>query len=118
MNAKQGMRVALLAATAMLAAASQGAAADEKQLAYGRHLSQECTSCHSRDGLDKGIPSITGLDVEYFTSTMRFYQNGSRTNPAMVSVAQSLDDDQLKALAAFFTSLPTQKAAAPALQKK
>lgn len=88
--------------------------ADPKLLAYGQHLSQECTTCHRKDGSEgRGIPSIIGLEVDYFVTTMKFYQSGARDNPAMVSVAKTLDEDALKALAIYFGSLkPAPKAAA------
>ena len=81
-------------------------ASDPKLLAYGRHLSSECSSCHRSDGADNGIPSITGWDSETFVATLNFYRDGARLNPAMVSVAQSLDDQQMQALAAYYSSLP------------
>ena len=81
-------------------------ASDAKLLSYGRHLSGECSACHRIDGSDNGIPSITGWDPEMFAVTLEFYRNGDRPNPAMVSVAQSLDEHQIKALAAFYGSLP------------
>ncbi len=89
-------------------------ASDAKKVAYGRHLSGECSACHRVDGTDNGIPSITGWDPEEFVHTLDFYRNGERNNPAMVSVAQSLDDDQMKALAAYYGSLPKS---APAKKK-
>ncbi len=79
---------------------------DTKLLGFGRHLSQECSSCHRIDGVDNGIPSIVAWDRETFITTMRFYKDGARNNPAMVSVAQSLDDAQLLALAAYYGTLP------------
>ena len=72
---------------------------------YGEYLAGECTSCHRLDGVDKGIPSIVGMDAESFTIVLKAYQTGDLDNPAMVSVAKSLDDDQIKALAAFFSSI-------------
>ena len=86
------------------AAASE--AKDAKKVAYGRHLSGECRTCHRVDGTDNGIPSITGWDPKEFVATLAFYRNGERNNPAMVSVAGSLEDDQIKALAAYYASLP------------
>jgi cytochrome c553 len=91
--------------------------ADERQVAYGRHLAQECTSCHRIDGVDNGIPSIIGQDAEAFADTIRFYQSGARTNAAMVSVAQSLDEEQIKALAAYYAGLP-KPAAKPVAKAK
>ena len=31
---------------------------------YGEYLSSECTTCHHAQGLDEGIPSITGWPIE------------------------------------------------------
>lgn len=98
---------AYLAAGAGLGAAGLAAAGDDARLrSYGRHLAQECSGCHRIDGIDNGIPSIVGWDAERFASTLRFYKTGARTNPVMVSVAGSLDEEQVAALAAYYGSLP------------
>ena len=74
------------------------------------HLAQECTGCHRIDGIDNGIPSIAGWDAERFIDHARS-TSGRRTNPVMVSVAKSLDDEQLEALAAYYGSLPKRRRA-------
>jgi len=51
-------------------------------------------------------PSINGRDANQFVATLRSYLDGARTNPVMVSVARSLDDQQMQALAAYYASLP------------
>jgi len=94
----------ILALCGVLAIGFSAAKADELR-DYGEYLAGECTSCHRLDGVDKGIPSIIGMDTESFTVVLKAYQTGDLTNQAMVSVAKSLDDDQIKALAAFFSSL-------------
>ncbi len=100
------------------AAAAQSDAAgmeDRKVMAYGRHLAQECTACHRLDGSDDGIPVIVGWPPDRFVATLKLYQSGTRTNPVMVSVAKSLSDAQINALAAYLGSLrrrqsePTKK---------
>ena len=101
------MRRILAALAFGLAGLSVAAIADDAKLrSYGRHLAQECTGCHRIDGVDNGIPSIVGWDAERFVTTLRFYQAGARANPVMVSVAKSLDEEQLAALAAYYGSLP------------
>jgi cytochrome c553 len=102
------MRYGLLfLAAAFGPGANLAAGADEARLRrYGQHLAQECTGCHRIDGRDSAIPSIAGWEAETFIATMRFYQTGQRVNPVMVSVAKSLDDEQLAALAAYYGSLP------------
>lgn len=96
------------------------ATADEaRRKAYGQHLAQECTACHRLDGVDNGIPAIIGWNAEAFVTTLKFYQTGERTNPVMVSVSQSLNEEQLRALAAYFGSLPkpVPKTATPPAKK-
>ncbi len=100
-----GVTMAGVAVAGIVANATPGRA-DPKSLAYGEHLSQQCTACHRRDGSPgRGIPSIVGLEVDYFVTTMKFYQSGARDNQSMVSVAKSLDDEALRALAIYFGSL-------------
>jgi cytochrome c553 len=100
----------LTAAAGVIASVAWAQADTEKLKNYGRHLARECTSCHRIDGIDNGIPSIIGWDDTTFIATLKIYQKAERTNPVMVSVAQSLDDNQLNALAAYFGSLPKPKA--------
>lgn len=100
---------------------SPGVADDAaRQKAYGEHLSRECVACHRLDGTDTGIPSIVAWDSDQFVATMKFYQQGLRDNLAMVSVAKSLDEEQLRALAAYFASLPPppKKRSPPAAKDK
>jgi cytochrome c553 len=106
-----GLAGAALIALCLWKAGDAGAQ-DGKLEAYGRHLVQECTSCHRVDGIDNGIPSIVGWQADVFVATMKFYQSGVRTNPVMVSVANSLDDKQLRALATYLGSLPKPAARA------
>jgi cytochrome c553 len=104
---------------AVAALSTTARAGDEAKLkSYGQHLSQECTSCHRVDGIDNGIPSITGWPVDIFMRTLKFYQEGQRTNPVMVSVAKSLDAEQMRALALYWSSVPRVLPKVPPKAKK
>jgi len=105
--------LAALAGMGMLVA-PPATADDAKMEAYGRHLSRECTACHRIDGTDNGIPSIVGWDKASFAETMEMYKSGARSNPAMGSVAQSLDEEQIKSLAQYFSTLPVPARRNPA----
>ena len=74
---------------------------------YGKHLSGECTTCH-RDGANATIPPIVGWPIDVFIAVMESYKKGERDNKAMVSVATSLDADQIKALAAYFATVKSK----------
>lgn len=104
-----GHLAAGLAGAAMIAAAGAQSAAAFEPLAYGKHLAKECTVCHRRDGVNAGIPAIIGMNKDAIIGAMKSYQSGERTNEAMASVAQSLDDEQLDALATYFSSLKPEK---------
>lgn len=73
--------------------------------AYGEYLSSECTTCHQRDGSDQGIPSITGWPTEDFAVAMHAYKQKLRPHPVMQMMAGRLSNDEIAALAAYFTSL-------------
>ena len=106
---------AALFACAAWGYAGAAAADQDKLVRYGEHLSQDCTTCHRREGGDNGIPSIVGMKSDDFGETLKLYRNGSRDNPAMVSFAQSLGEDEGKALPAVVAALPPPgKAGAPA----
>lgn len=72
---------------------------------YGRYLAAECVTCHQVSGKDKGIPSITGWDPDAFVDALRAYQKRQLPNRVMRNVAAGLDEDQMRALAAFFATL-------------
>jgi cytochrome c len=63
---------------------------DARILALGRHLARDCSSCHRADGVERGIPKITGLSAQQFTAALDAYRNGGRSNPVMGSVAKTL----------------------------
>lgn len=94
-----------LAGFTLLFAAVAAAEPTPRQIAYGKHLSSECTTCHRIDGTDNGIPSIIGWPADAFVAVLVSYRDGERTNQAMISVAKSLDEEQMGALAAYFGSL-------------
>ena len=84
--------------------------ADQKLLSnadieYGEHLSGECVTCHHKAGLNKGIPSISGMDAEVFISLMLAYKAKEMENPVMQMIAGRLENDQIASLALYFSKL-------------
>ena len=74
-------------------------------IGYGEYLSGECVTCHSQTGVDKGIPSINGLDAEVFAAVMHAYKSGEMEHPVMQMVAGRLNDEQIASLAVYFATL-------------
>jgi len=96
-----------MAAALSVKAAEQLSEADLKR--YGQQLSQECLGCHRLDGTDVGVPAIVDLSKAEFMKAMQLYRTGLRANPIMVSVASTLEDQQIEALALYFSSLKGAK---------
>ena len=69
---------------------------------YGAYLAQECSSCHHIHVQKPGIPHIVGLPTDYFIAALSGYKEGARDNATMQTIARSLDDEQIAALAAYF----------------
>lgn len=71
---------------------------------YGEYLSGECVTCH-RPGGAEGIPTITGWKPKNFIHALYEYKQEVRKNPVMITVSKRLGDEELAALAAYFSSL-------------
>jgi cytochrome c len=73
--------------------------------AYGEYLASECVTCHGANA-DVSTPALDALRYEQLIAALKAYRSGSRTNPVMQSVARSLDDAAIEALAAYFSGQP------------
>ncbi len=74
--------------------------ANADDLLYGEYLAGECTSCHSPSA--ENIPSLEGMEPDYFIEAMKDYASGERENQVMQNVALSLGEAELRALALWF----------------
>jgi cytochrome c553 len=78
-------------------------------LALGRHLAGECTTCHrlARGG-GQAIPDLHGMPEDRIVQALSAYRDRRLPNPVMQTVAGRLTDEDIAALAAYFaaTSAP------------
>ena len=95
---------AALAAPLLMAAAPAPSGADEL-FEYGQYLSSQCSTCHRLDAYEGAIPPLGHLPQDYFIVAMREYRSGRRSNAAMVSVANALSDEEIEALAVYYSSI-------------
>lgn len=72
---------------------------------FGEYLSNECQTCHQKDGSDEGIPSITAWPEEDFVVAMHAYKQQLRPHPVMQMMAGRLNDEEIAALAAYYATL-------------
>ena len=105
------IRLSLNCGLVLLVVLGAGSAAHAADLVdYGAYLSGECTSCHRPGATPSDIPSLDGLSPDQIVEALHEYQSGQRTNPVMVAVARSLNEEQTAALAAFFSAAKTKPA--------
>lgn len=78
-----------------------------------------CSSCHGVrfTGMEPGIPGLLGLRAQYISAQLGAWRYGTRTALApdcMQQVAGHLTEDDVKAVAAYLSSLPAPATAVPA----
>jgi len=76
-------------------------------VAAGEGKAATCVGCHGADG--KGVdpnPAIAGMDAELFKTSMQAYKSGEKDDPMMAMFVQTLTDEDIADLAAYYASLP------------
>jgi cytochrome c len=92
-------------ATLAVGAVTVSAEEVEGDVEYGQYLAAECTSCHTGNHTDSGIPNISGLSADGMLLMLRAYKNKELENPTMQTIAARLDEEQMAALAAYYATL-------------
>lgn len=75
---------------------------------YGEYLAGECVTCHQASGHADGIPSIVGLPRDYFVKALFEYKSNVRRNEVMKLRVANLANEEIAALAAYFSGLEPQ----------
>lgn len=68
-----------------------------------------CMSCHGPDGRGNagaGFPSIAGMDAGYISKQLRNIRDGARPSPVMAPGLQTLSDEEVDQVSAYFAGLP------------
>lgn len=67
-----------------------------------------CSACHGINGisLKNNVPNLAGQKQDYIVAQLKAFKGGKRSNPLMNAIASGLGDDDITALAAFFSSQP------------
>jgi len=103
------IRATALIVTAIVIAASMAApglaAGDVKA---GRQKALQCQACHGMDGTAKipEAPNLAGQSEVYLVKSLQDYRSGARKNDMMSIVIQSLKDQDMADLAAYFAAIP------------
>jgi cytochrome c553 len=72
----------------------------------GATVAEVCVACHGDDGIspDPANPNLAGQSAVAIFKQLHDYRSGSRVNELMTPIAQSLDDEQIVAVASHFAA--------------
>ncbi|MBO4222839.1 cytochrome c [Bradyrhizobium neotropicale] len=103
------MRIVLAASLlAVTACATPARAAD---VAAGKEKAEMCVSCHGENGISQteNIPSLAGQPDQFIQWQLVFFRAGTRKNELMQPIVEQLNNDDIRNLGAYFSSLPPPK---------
>ncbi len=74
------------------------------------NLAMPCYGCHGPEGNsnNNSIPSISGLNENYFINAFKEYKNKTRDNYLMHIISKGYSEKEIKSLANFFSKKITQ----------
>jgi cytochrome c553 len=86
------------------------ASAASGNAAEGAKKAAACEACHGKDGngIAPNYPALAGQYEDYLQQVLHEYKDGQRTNAIMNGMAAPLSDQDIKDLAAHFSSLPSK----------
>jgi cytochrome subunit of sulfide dehydrogenase len=89
-------------ASAALAADAVAQRADPN---LGRNLAAACANCHGTNGASQpGMPALAGRERSYLAQQMQDFKTGKRPATVMHQIAKGYGDEQIDALAAYFSA--------------
>jgi len=115
---------AMLATSAFLSHAAFAAEGDAPapgpaNAEHGRAISYTCLGCHGIKGYRNAypnyrVPKLHGQHPEYIVAALKEYRTGDRSHPTMHAQAQSLSDQDMVDIAAYFAGTPVTAVAGSA----
>lgn len=106
MNPTRTLAVALLGAWTV--AAAPGASAAEGNPEAGKTKIDMCQGCHGIPGYHTAFPStyhvprLGGQHPQYIVAALKEYKSHARSHPTMRAIAESLSDQDMADIAAYY----------------
>jgi sulfide dehydrogenase cytochrome subunit len=93
---------AALVSMAVFAPTAQAQGVDPN---LGRNLAAACANCHGTNGVAlQGMPVLAGQQTTYLAQQMHDFKAGRRPATVMHQIAKGYSDEQIEALAAYFSA--------------
>lgn len=80
--------------------------ATPEQISAGERRATSCVPCHGESGVAQSEqwPDLAGQHATYLEQSMKQYREGLRSNMVMAPLVESLDDEALEELAAYYAA--------------
>jgi cytochrome c553 len=82
----------------------------------GKNKAEPCAACHGENGISQteNTPSLAAEPDQFLQWQLVFFRSGARKNEIMELIAEQLSNEDVRDLAAYFSSLKAQSALAAA----
>jgi len=103
------MRIALVGA--LLGAITSGSLAHAADSAAGKEKAELCAGCHGDNGISQteNIPSLAGQQDQFIQWQLVYFRAGSSKNEQMQPVVEQINNEDIRNLGAYFSSLTPPK---------
>ena len=73
----------------------------------GKEKATVCAACHGQKGISNNPlwPNLAGQKEQYLIKQIKAFKSGERKDPSMAPMVANLTEDDIKNLAAYFSSL-------------
>jgi cytochrome c553 len=93
----------------MLVTAAVRAASDQGDAKAGQVKAIPCMGCHAIPGYSNAyptyhVPRVGGQRAQYIVAALKAYKSKQRSHPTMQAQAATLSENDMKDIAAFFSS--------------
>jgi len=104
-----------LCGVALGLSAFAGVPTQAADLAAGKEKAELCSGCHGEGGISQteNIPSLAGQPDQFIQWQLVFFRAGTRKNEQMQPIVEQINNEDIRNLGAYFTSLPPPKATEP-----
>jgi cytochrome c553 len=84
-------------------------------LGAGKEKAELCVACHGEGGVAQieGMPSLAGQLDQYIQWQLVFFRAGTRKNEQMQPIVETLTNEDIRNLGAYFASLPPMPGKTP-----
>ena len=76
----------------------------------GKTLANACIACHGQNGVSNSPiwPNLAAQKKDYLIKQIKAFKDGGRVDPMMSPTAANLSDEEIEALALYFSTLKQQ----------